>query len=573
MDVLEPLTEGVTCLTEHFQFQEKQAESLSGRTQALKMEALTCPICLDLLKNPVAIPCGHSFCMNCILNYWPEELDSFRCPQCRKRYRTRPALNKNIMLADLVEQLKTTPPADHCAGPQDVACDVCSGEKKLKAVKSCLECLVSYCETHLQPHHTVAILKKHQLVAPSDKLQENMCRQHNKLMEIFCRTDQQLLCCLCSVDHHKGHDTVSSAAERAQRQAELEAKKDLILQNLQDKEEDLKRLQQEAQDISRSAQRAVQRSRDNFRDLALLLEKRRSEVEQQILSEEKKQLKQVQELQGRLKQEATELKRTISELEKLSNTPDHNQFILHCPSLPTQKTETRIQTGHRFNFEYIPRAVMALTEKLQLVLNRFKLTGPQEPTVSAPLPEPTTRGDLLRFRTPVAMDPKTANPLLCLSEENRRVTFVLEPLKYQDHPDRFTYWGQVMSKHGMMGRSYWEVDVSRVNWVCVGVTYKDIEREGSAARCVFGCNEKSWALERYNNRCTFCHNSSQTDIPGTVSSRIGVFLDHWAGTLCFFSVSDDDAMSLLHRVQTTFTQPLYAGVGLNNSGHACIINL
>ncbi|KAK7891656.1 hypothetical protein WMY93_023619 [Mugilogobius chulae] len=390
---------------------------------------------------------------DCIKSYWPEERYRFPCPQCRKRFRNRPALNKNIMLAELVEEMKkTAPPADCCAGPQDVSCDVCSGEKKLKAVKSCLQCLVSYCDTHLQPHHTVAVLQKHQLVAPSDKLQENICKQHNKLMELFCRTDQQLLCLLCSVDQHKGHDTVSSAAERAQRQAELEAKKNLLLQNLQDKEKDLQWLQQETQDISRSAQRAVQRSRSSFREMVLLLKRRRFE------------------------QDINKLKRSIYEMEKLSKTPDHNQFIRHCPSLPTQRKETRIQTGLQWNFEDIQRSVTALIEKLQVVL---------------------------------------------------RIRYVFEPLKYQDHPDRFTNWGQIVSKHGMMDRSYWEVDMSGANWVCVGPT----------------------------------------------SPRIGIYLDHSAGVLCFYSVFDKNTVALLHRVKTTFTQPLYAGIGLNNCGEAIIATL
>uniref|UniRef100_A0A3B4AR19 RING-type domain-containing protein n=1 Tax=Periophthalmus magnuspinnatus TaxID=409849 RepID=A0A3B4AR19_9GOBI len=234
----------------------------------LKKEDLTCPICLELLKNPVTIPCGHSFCKDCIKNCWPPERDRYQCPQCRKRHRTKSGLNKNVILADL-----------------DVACDVCPEEKKLKA--------------------------------------------HRSLMELFCRTDQQLLCCLCSVEQHK----VSSAAERAQRQPEQEAKKDLLLQILQDKDTDLQSLQQKAQDIKSSAQRAVQRSGDMFREIVLLLERRRSEVEQLILFEEKTQLSRVQGLQDQLQQEATEVRRSLSELEELSNNPDHNQFILHCLSL------------------------------------------------------------------------------------------------------------------------------------------------------------------------------------------------------------------------------------------------
>ncbi|XP_037643667.1 tripartite motif-containing protein 16-like isoform X2 [Sebastes umbrosus] len=534
----------------------------------LDRESFSCSICLDLLKDPVTTPCGHSYCMNCIKTHWDgeDEKKIYSCPQCRKTFKRRPVLLKSTMLADLVEELKKTElqaaPADHCyAGPEDVACDFCTGRKR-KALKSCLMCLASHCEKHLQPHYDVAPLKKHKLVEPSKKLQENICSRHHEVMKMFCRTDQQCICYLCSVDEHKGHDTVSAAAERTERQRELEVSRLNIQQRIQDREKDVKLLQQEVEAVNRSADKAVEDSEKIFTELIRLMEKRSCDVKQQVRSQQKSEVSRVKELQEKLEQEITELKRRDVELELLSHTEDHNQFLVSDPSLsPLSQSTSSINIRPLSYFEDVMAAVSEVRDKLQDVL-REKWTNVSqtvtEVDVLLPQPEHKTRAEFLKYSREITLDPNTANTKLLLSEGNRKATLMRQQQSYPSHPDRFTDWPQVLSRESLTGRCYWEVEW-RGRGVYVAVAYKSIRRAGGRNDCAFGRNDKSWALVCLQNSYRFLYNNKvQTPISGPLSSRVGVYLDHSAGILSFYSVSE--TMTLLHRVQTTFTEPLYAGL-------------
>ncbi|XP_039887808.1 tripartite motif-containing protein 16-like isoform X1 [Simochromis diagramma] len=528
-----------------------------------------CSVCLDLLKDPVTIPCGHSYCMNCIKSFWDEEEKKkiYSCPQCRQTFTARPVLVKNTMLADLVEELKKTglqaAPADHCyAGPEDVACDVCTG-RKMKAFKSCLVCLASYCEKHLQPHYDSPTFKKHKLVEPSKKLQENICSRHDEVMKMFCRTDQQSICYLCSVDEHKGHDTVSAAAERTERQRELEVSRQNIQQRIQDREKDVKLLQQEVEAINQSADQTVEHSEKIFTELIHLIQKRSSDVKQQIRSQQETEVSRVKELQEKLEQEITELKRKDAELKQLSHTEDHIQFLHNYPSLSALSESTdssSINICPLSYFEDVTAAVSEVRDKLQDILREewtnISLTV-TEVDVLLSQPEPKTRAGFLKYSCEITLEPNTAHSWLLLSEGNRKATFMNQQQSYSDHPDRFTKRSQVLSGESLTGRCYWEVEW-RGRGVNVAVAYKNISRKGWGKECGFGQNDKSWSLVCNNNSFTFRYNNIQTPVSGPRSSRVGVYLDHRAGILSFYSVSE--TMTLLHRVQTTFTQPLYAGL-------------
>ncbi|KAJ7998155.1 hypothetical protein DPEC_G00219660 [Dallia pectoralis] len=185
----------------------------------LDQDQFCCSVCLDLLKEPVTIPCGHSYCKSCIESCWDQDdlKGVYNCPQCRQTFTPRPTLRKNNMLAEVVDKLKktglqTASPGLCSAGPGDV---------------------------------------KHKLIKATTQLQEKICSHHDKLLEVFCRTDQQCICMLCVKYEHKGHDTVSAAAERTEKQKQLGISQQEVQQKVQEREKELKELQQAVESLKR----------------------------------------------------------------------------------------------------------------------------------------------------------------------------------------------------------------------------------------------------------------------------------------------------------------------------------
>uniref|UniRef100_A0A3Q2D380 Tripartite motif-containing protein 16-like n=1 Tax=Cyprinodon variegatus TaxID=28743 RepID=A0A3Q2D380_CYPVA len=415
----------------------------------LDRESFSCSICLDLLRDPVTILCGHSYCMKCIENFWDEEDEKgvHSCPQCSQTFKPRPTLVKNIMLEALTEQMK------------------------------------------------MIAIRKHQLVDPSFQFHENICSRHDEVMKMFCRTDQRSICYVCTVDEHKGHDIVSGEAERMEKQKKLEVNKTI------------------------------------FTEVIYLLQQRSFELSQQIRSQQDLEVSRVKDLQEKLEQEICELKKKDFELQHLSQTEDHNHFFLNFSSLSSLN---QFQDTLRRKWADISLRVTEVDVLL-----------------SEPEPDPKKRSGFLKFTKKISLDPKTAHKQLLLDEGNRRITLMSQTSP--DHPERFSVPFQILSRQSLTGRCYWEVKLGGLGGY-VAVAYKEVYK----ADTEFGANDKSWALFSSLNKNIFLHNKIQTLIPGSKFSRIGVYVNQRAGTLSFYNVSEN--MTLLHRVQTTFTQPLYAGI-------------
>ncbi|KAL0202329.1 hypothetical protein M9458_000347 [Cirrhinus mrigala] len=161
----------------------------------------------------------------------------------------------------------------------------------------------------------------------------------------------------------------------------------------------------------------------------------------------------------------------------------------------------------------------------------------------------------------LTLDPNTAHTQLKLSKGNKGTECVKDHQPYPDHPERFERFEQALCQPSLTERDYWEVQFE--GWAHIAVAYKGINRkEGSD--CRFGLNDKSWNLYCCDNIYSVWHNKVRKNIsvPSPSPKRIGVYLDWPTGTLSFYSISDTHTLTHLHTFNTTFTEPLYAGIAV-----------
>lgn len=194
---------------------------MAAATISVEQEQFCCSVCLEVLREPVTIPCGHSYCLGCIEDFWAQPKSQYSCPQCRQAFNPKPLLSRNTVLAEVVEKFlqsgsqgrPTPPPAP------EVKCSVCRGKTAAAAVKSCPLCVLSFCGSHLRHHHAkFGGDSEHRLIPATADLEGHLCLLHHSLLELYCRTDQVCVCHRCARGKHKNHDTVSLEEHRAAQQ-------------------------------------------------------------------------------------------------------------------------------------------------------------------------------------------------------------------------------------------------------------------------------------------------------------------------------------------------------------------
>ncbi|XP_051781813.1 tripartite motif-containing protein 16-like protein isoform X3 [Erpetoichthys calabaricus] len=533
-------------------------------------DEFTCSVCLDTLTDPVSISCGHSFCLKCLTDYW-DQSQVCRCPQCREMFTVRPALRRNTLLNEVIKKLKKTavspsppPLSQNYAGLEDVECDACTG-KKFKAVKSCLTCMASFCQTHLQPHYEGDALKHHKLTDPDGNLKEKLCAKHQKSLEIFCKTDETYICMMCVVTGHKNHEMVELETQREEKEKLLRVTLSDIRRRLEQREKKLRETRRVMEQKKISVEGEVEENEKSFTDLMHCIEEAQKKLVEKIREQEKREIEKAEGVMEQLEKEIEELKKIYAELEELSEIKDNVHFQQTFPScrvLPADGDSLSFTVIANVSSEDLRKELSCVKKILEKITQWDIMTltsGREAPVLTLQPPEPRRRDEFLQYFCPLTLDINTAHKDLHLSEGNKKVTCERTQPEYPDHPDRFDYWEQVLCREALTGtRSYWEVECTG-DWVLIGVAYKGLSRKGKDLECSFGSNNKSWSLLCADSQYAVRHNDEETEISAPYSPRIGVYLDWPAGSLSFYSVSH--TMTLLHRFNTSFTEPLYPGFG------------
>ncbi|XP_036782929.2 tripartite motif-containing protein 5-like [Manis pentadactyla] len=255
-------------------------------------EELTCPICLDLLVEPVSPKCGHTFCQACIsaqnteLEYQKRKII---CPVCQRVYYAE-KLHPNRSVANIVE--------------------------KLRQVKSSTE----------------------------EEQKKDLCVRHGEKLLLFCKMDGKVICWLCErSQEHRGHHTFLMEEVAQEYQEKLQS----VLERLREEEQEAKKLEADFREEKASWKIQIQNEKqsvqEEFKQLRDILDSEEKKELEKLVNEEEDILDDLAEAENRVTQYSGSLRELISDLERrlkgstMELLQDVNHIIKRSETLTLKK--------------------------------------------------------------------------------------------------------------------------------------------------------------------------------------------------------------------------------------------
>ncbi|KAG8507269.1 E3 ubiquitin-protein ligase TRIM38, partial [Galemys pyrenaicus] len=224
------------------------------------MEEATCSVCLQLMREPVSIDCGHIFCRLCIEsileNLQVTSLPSrSQCPLCRTPFQ-RESFRPSKQLQNLIETIK-------------------------------------------------------------EMERERLCEEHREQLHLFCEDDGQLICWRCErSSQHRGHNTAPVEDVCPGYKAKLHK----AVTKLREQEDQCQRLKLTTKEQISKWEEKIKLQREkiqsDFKNLHNLLDVEEKYYLWKLEKEEEQTMKSLQDSEASLEKQSQELKSHILELEK-----------------------------------------------------------------------------------------------------------------------------------------------------------------------------------------------------------------------------------------------------------------
>ena len=281
---------------------------------------LDCPICLETLTTPVCLPCGHTFCLQCVADHaqtfrgYPINEESFDCPTCRQTVAIPDGGIRNLPRNYLAEQMKEKNTLTR------IVCDECREWKQSEAASwRCVECDLHLCWKCTNAHsddtsitHTIKEIMTMETkinFAKSENIEN--CNIHpSEVLRFFCETCKVSLCRDCSNDH-KGHERVDirKAADRARKG---------ITAAINDKQSEIQKyevmiagLTQTRETIKNNTEKEIKKTRERTKLLLDKIRQKSADTEHQIKNTSDVSISTLQKHIGKLLKHVADLQNDV----------------------------------------------------------------------------------------------------------------------------------------------------------------------------------------------------------------------------------------------------------------------